>query len=54
MLDFSEDEVLKEEGLAREVINRIQKLRKTVSHHRVTFRNLDFLSFFDFPCLLSS
>ncbi|VDD89833.1 unnamed protein product [Enterobius vermicularis] len=29
MLDFSEDEVLKEEGLAREVINRIQKLRKT-------------------------
>lgn len=28
MLDVSEDSALKEEGLAREVINRIQKLRK--------------------------
>uniref|UniRef100_A0A914RMW5 Uncharacterized protein n=1 Tax=Parascaris equorum TaxID=6256 RepID=A0A914RMW5_PAREQ len=30
MLDTSEDESLREEGLAREVTNRIQKLRKSV------------------------
>ncbi|MFH4983268.1 hypothetical protein AB6A40_009977 [Gnathostoma spinigerum] len=31
MLDTSEDEELRDEGLAREITNRVQKLRKTVS-----------------------
>lgn len=32
VVDTAEDETLKDEGFAREIINRVQKLRKSVSY----------------------
>lgn len=39
IVDVTEDDTLKDEGFTREVINRVQKLRKSVSSNSNSIRN---------------